>query len=1523
MASVGDAIRRLVIQASAPGATQATAELQALAAAQGGVAVASAVTERATTSLDSKFAQLEKRFQTGLRNQEAYAKYQAQVNAAVAQNPALQERANAALAAASEHYGQVSGAQKAFGIATQTANLQIAAFAGGLGITGQILSAFGPLGFAAAVGLGAVQSALSFASDRAHALAEKSKELKEFSEATGLSTTAFQALRSEAGKFGIDSEALASGLSKFTAGFESLRLGSGDLLTQIRRINPAIADQMQRTTDAATAFTLFGKAVEQTDNIFQRNSLLKAGMGKGAATFGAFFETAPDVAGITAAYAAAGKGVDDNLIKKMAQLQIDISKTRSAASSIFSQTFGTATLQEEKEWADTLVKLALAWKGVMDSFTHPPDWFTQFLRVAQTGSFNPQTQAKTMLSQGLSAGAQSSSSAEAISDAVPRTRSYDQIVSDQSVGPAAPAPKTDQALLAEMEKRIALLGSAATATEKYNASLLKLKVGQDGVTLSGEDLNRAIGALQLDKAIAQQNAHNSALGASTPIADLVIAKTQQLQKLLQEGANLSPAQIKFQQDLVAAQALGTFQLDAQTAAEGVRAKTLTMSTEAGLAYSIVQTKINEAIALGKPLTADQIAQLQTSANAFAKAKTSTDQYEDALKTLKDAGQGFTSSFVQGLLQGKTGMDALVGAADALASKMADKALTDLFSGNFLQAGVEAVVAVGASLFSSGEKAKKQHDADVAAWEADAKAYNKWIDTMTGKGPAGSLADAFDGMVSQMSDFVLAAKKAGDTASIDKAFGSSVEFQISSSQKFLATMKATIAGFSDGLGPDSPFLKAATDIGDALDKVQSFVADTRTSLNIQAGSSDFGATANLASDAARASIAAQVNDATVASQKYLLSLLQAAPALSTVQSGLLAVNGTAAALQGALVQLGMSSTDAADAIGKGVTVALDKLKTDFTASLTSRLNTANGASYLNDTVSLLAQHQQDVADASALGLDQAQVTAVFHAEAQKIVNDAGLVGDAFTDFTKQFPDLASVVTQSSDALAAAAKTQQDALNSSAKNILDYVNGLTAGSSSTLAPDQRLSAAQQAYNAKLVLAQSGNSDAQGSIATDAENLRQAAQAFYGSASGYQNILSSIATQLLALPAVQATTDPVLQTMRDVLTAINNQTLSQATDATLISTIRPAIDSGNAAQTATALSTYFNQLNTTADQGLTFSELVAGITGLSRDTTTSGLLTKAQMDALGLSTNATVGQLLTQAQLSALGLSKDATVSALDTSNLARIFNELDGNGNGILEKSELIKAAAQATQTSTSSIAATNTNIDGSTSATNSGVAQNNTKTDTSNVVLGAIKDLQSTAATQLILLQTTLAPAPTLSYTAFNAISGHDQVVTSHETSVLAALLKIVINTGATALNVAASYGHGSLVQAQFASGGLVRGPGTSTSDSIRAMLSNNEYVNTGADVDRLGVGFFDMIRAGGTPAVAVPAPFAVPVRGSNDNGDLITELRASNRALIARIDRLEARLAGASIQGAQLVREGVDEGNALQLETNKRLRRAS
>jgi hypothetical protein len=87
---------------------------------------------------------------------------------------------------------------------------------------------------------------------------------------------------------------------------------------------------------------------------------------------------------------------------------------------------------------------------------------------------------------------------------------------------------------------------------------------------------------------------------------------------------------------------------------------------------------------------------------------------------------------------------------------------------------------------------------------------------------------------------------------------------------------------------------------------------------------------------------------------------------------------------------------------------------------------------------------------------------------------------------------------------------------------------------------------------------------------------------------------------------------------------------------------------------------------------------------------------------------------------------------------------------------------------------------------------------------------------------------------------------------------------------------GAKIMGAFASGGLVRGPGTGTSDDIIARLSDGEYVMPAATVDRYGVGTMDAIRSGALDLSAnvesIPAPLIRSAGTTSVTGDATARL---------------------------------------------------
>ena len=107
MADIKEAIRRLIYEYTSKGADEVMATQEAGAAS-------TTTTDKASLSLEKSFSSLERRYVETVRAQQDYAKVQDRVNAAVAQNPALQERANVVLSQAKQHFeNMATGASKA------------------------------------------------------------------------------------------------------------------------------------------------------------------------------------------------------------------------------------------------------------------------------------------------------------------------------------------------------------------------------------------------------------------------------------------------------------------------------------------------------------------------------------------------------------------------------------------------------------------------------------------------------------------------------------------------------------------------------------------------------------------------------------------------------------------------------------------------------------------------------------------------------------------------------------------------------------------------------------------------------------------------------------------------------------------------------------------------------------------------------------------------------------------------------------------------------------------------------------------------------------------------------------------------------------------------------------------------------------------------------------------------------------------------------------------------------------------
>jgi len=167
----------------------------------------------------------------------------------------------------------------------------------------------------------------------------------------------------------------------------------------------------------------------------------------------------------------------------------------------------------------------------------------------------------------------------------------------------------------------------------------------------------------------------------------------------------------------------------------------------------------------------------------------------------------------------------------------------------------------------------------------------------------------------------------------------------------------------------------------------------------------------------------------AAGEYALSLLYTERTVSEVEKTVDGLRGTAAGLQGVLEDLGWSADEAAKAIGERLNQALANMRSEFEKGIADRIDDLNGKGYFAETREMIKEFKQLQQDASILGADQTNFAELFRLQSQSIVDGSELTGDAFAELIRKFPELEGVVKEfSSAALKATASEIKSAIES---------------------------------------------------------------------------------------------------------------------------------------------------------------------------------------------------------------------------------------------------------------------------------------------------------------------------------------------------------------------------------------------------------------------------------------------------------------------------------------------------------------
>lgn len=640
-----------------------------------------------------------------------------------------------------------------------------------------------------------------------------------------------------------------------------------------------------------------------------------------------------------------------------------------------------------------------------------------------------------------------------------------------------------------------------------------------------------------------------------------------------------------------------------------------------------------------------------------------------------------------------------------------------------------------------------------------------------------------------------------------------------------------------------------------------------------------------------------------------------------------VNNKATDLKNVMIQFGVAAEDAAMIVDTQLNAALERLRNNFLDDLVRKVNELAGGAWINQLTDLVDEVAQLRADAAALGIQTALIDEYYVRAAQNIINENQLVGSAFDavaatlgplgaglhEFSAAAEEAAQALKRSAQEIASTIQSYQDQLfiaqqdsstlsgalaifdlqaqrareqeiaaggealvalealqaqqrlniildfqrraaeaerqrleeerrlreqaaeqarraleeaqqflEGAARRISEYISNLLAGSQSPLSPAARLAQAQGDFATQKALALGGDRDALSGITGYAQNIIDAAKAQYGSSADFQTIFNDLIAQLQTLPTQvspeQFIVDNLTPPLTDITTSVSDQTDAMQT---LFANLQSAVNSGSASAIASALLPVFNSIDTNTDNALTFAEMQ-----------------------------------------SALG----ATYS---TGTLRSIFTELDGNGNGILEKSELIKTATTTTGTNT-----------GTTSTNTANMPQMANNISTMNGY--SLTTSQATANTVTALGGTSGSNYPATLVNVLSAINSAGYINGGLLDRIRSNLVEQNLNWGDGYATSPTSYLQGQPITA-YAVGGYVDGP-SHYYGGRNINVEGGEYVVNKRDTARFR-GMLDQINFGHS------AP-------TNDNG-----------ALISRINALLAEMkknTNVNAAGAEHVREGVD-----------------
>ncbi|WP_416358230.1 hypothetical protein ACLNGM_10100 [Aureimonas phyllosphaerae] len=451
----------------------------------------------------------------------------------------------------------------------------------------------------------------------------------------------------------------------------------------------------------------------------------------------------------------------------------------------------------------------------------------------------------------------------------------------------------------------------------------------------------------------------------------------------------------------------------------------------------------------------------------------------------------------------------------------------------------AALGILGGILGARKQREQAHRDKAAKWEELRPQYEAFDKSLSGDGN-GQLRQWITTQKGQLDQYM----KVGGDAWKYGSGNSSAQFASTGTKmytRFMEMMEEYREGFTDmvedltsGEGLGGAFAKGRAATKDLKKQIKDMIDDVSIAFN----SNDIGVPTSAEWDAVSKGWEEQRNkaiaDAKKAAGEYSLSLLYTAETTSDVEKSLDGFRGTAAGLQKVLTDLGWTAEAAATDIDDRLKQAIAKMGETFTDGFQAQINDLSGLSYLNDAKDLLKARDTAMNDAKLLGVDPEIVSRWFKLASQDLVDGSELVGSAFDDLIKAFPELSGVVhafTGATRTQAEAARAAQQAystayeaarsqIQSVYQTVLSFRDGLRSyqdqlkvSDSSTLSQADQVREAQRIYDETLAKANAGDKEAMNGLTGAAGDLLSKAKDYFKSSPEYVAIFESVSASLKA--------------------------------------------------------------------------------------------------------------------------------------------------------------------------------------------------------------------------------------------------------------------------------------------------------------------------------------------------------------------------------------------------------------------------